>query len=107
MKFKKQIVLFMKAIYTDIVKCEVTVMTDNTYMWLKNILDNEYRFVRNIKRTSDTIINVLENKHNNNRVLVKYLTGTADVYIQLLNIVHPNIPIVYEVMVDKDRKSVV
>lgn len=107
MKFKKQIVLFMKAIYTDIVKCEVTVMTDNTYMWLKNILDNEYRFVKNIKRTSDTIINVLENKHNNNRVLVKYLTGTADVYIQLLNIVHPNIPIVYEVMVDNDNCIIV
>lgn len=82
-------------------------MSENTYLWLKNVLDSEYKFIRNIKRTSDTIINVLENTHNNKRVLVKYITGNADVYKKVLNIVHPNIPIVYEVAVDNDKYIIV
>lgn len=79
----------------------------NTYLWLKTVLDNEYTFIKNIKRTECMIINVLENKHNKTRILVKYITGKATVYSKLLNIKHDNIPIVYEVVADDNRCIIV
>ena len=53
---------------------------NNTYLWIKNILDNEYGFIRNIKRTEEEVINVLQNKYNNQRVIVKYYKGSAAAY---------------------------
>lgn len=50
---------------------------------------------------------VLENKQNNKRVLVKYLNGEMDVYKKLLIIVHPNIPIVYEVAQSENKSIIV
>lgn len=78
-------------------------MSENLYQWLKDILDTEYRFINNIKRTENSIINVLENKKNNKRVVVKYLTGNVDTYKALLNISHPNIPIIYDIVADDDK----
>ena len=79
----------------------------NTYLWIKNILENEYRFIRNIKRTDEALIKVLENKYNNQRILVKYFKGNANVYSRLLNIKHKNIPIVYETVTDNDNCIVI
>lgn len=80
---------------------------NNTYLWIKNFLDNEYGFIRNIKRTDDEVINVLQNKYNNQRVIVKYYKGSAEAYCRLLNIQHRNIPIVYEVVTDDDNCIVI
>ena len=80
---------------------------NNTYLWIKNILDNEYGFIRNIKRTEEEVINVLQNKYNNQRVIVKYYKGSAAAYSRLLNICHSNIPIVYEVVTDDDNCIVI
>lgn len=82
-------------------------MSENMYQWISNVLDSEYRFIRNIKRTKDTIINVLENKNNNKRVVVKYITGNIETYKTLLNFNHPNIPIIYDIVSDEDKYIVV
>jgi hypothetical protein len=37
-------------------------MEENFYDWLKEILEKEYLFVKNIKRTETELINVLENE---------------------------------------------
>ena len=67
------------------------------YYWLKEVLESEYRLVRNIKRKEDCIINVMENKNNNKRVLVKYIEGDVSVYKELINVRHKNLPFIYEV----------
>lgn len=84
-------------------------MEKSLYQWLKNVLDTEYKFIRNIKRTDSEIINVLENKHNNKRVLVKYLSqnSNVDTYMALLDLGHINIPIIYDVISDDDNCIVV
>lgn len=75
-------------------------MKNIRYNWLKNVIDNEYRFVRNIRRSDDVTINVMENLHNGKRVLIKEILGNAVVYNELIKIRHKNIPIVYEVVSD-------
>ena len=80
-------------------------MEENIYDWLKEVLEKEYVFIKNIKRTEDELINVLENKITHKRVLVKYLTGSLDVYKKLISISHPNLPIIYEVA-QADGKSI-
>lgn len=72
-------------------------MSKDKYLWLEKILKEEYRFIRNIKQGRDTEINVLENKHTGDKVLVKRIKGNAEVYSKLLEIEHPNLPIIYEV----------
>jgi len=82
-------------------------MENKMYNWLKNVINNEYRFIRNIRRTDDTIINVMENQHNGERVLVKEVLGSALVYKELIKITHKNIPIVYEVASDETHSIIV
>lgn len=82
------------------------VLEENIYEWLKNILETEYRFIKNIKNREE-VINVLENKQTNKRVVVKYLNGEMEVYKKLLMILHPNIPIVYEVAQSGNKSIIV
>lgn len=79
----------------------------NTLSLIKDIIDNEYTFIRNIRRTDSEVVNVFENKNNKQRVLVKYFRGNADVYKMLLDINHENIPIVYEAVTDGDNCIVI
>ena len=79
----------------------------NMYTWLETVLQQEYRFIRNIKRAENNTINVMENIHNNRRVIVKYITGGVPVYEHLINLQHDNLPIVYEVVSDNGKSIVV
>lgn len=72
-------------------------MSKEYYLWLKNTIESNYRFVRNIKRSEDTVINVMENISNQKRVVVKYIVGKYMAYEKLVQIEHPNLPIVYDV----------
>ncbi len=85
----------------------VNIMSESMYKWLSSVLDSEYRFISNMKRTEYNIVNVLENKSNNKRVVVKYLTGNMDTYRALVDIIHPNIPIIYDIVCDEDKYIVV
>ena len=82
-------------------------MEENIYDWLKNILESEYVFIKNLKRTEDVLINVLENKITHKRVVVKYLKGSLDVYKKLISISHPNLPVIYEVAQSEDKSILV
>lgn len=82
-------------------------MGENLYQWLNEVLNAEYEFIRNLKRTEYSTINVLVNKNNNKRVVVKYLTGKMDTYKALLDFRHPNIPIIYDIVSDEDKSIIV
>lgn len=82
-------------------------MESNIYLWLKDVLNNEYRLIKNIKRTDTSIINVMENINNEKKVLVKYITGDISVYRELLNITHNNIPIIYEAVCDNENAIII
>lgn len=82
-------------------------MGENLYQWLNEVLNSEYEFIRNLKRTEYSTINVLVNKNNNKRVVVKYLTGKMDTYKALLDFKHPNIPIIYDIVSDEDKSIIV
>ena len=82
-------------------------MTENLYQWLNEVLNSEYRFIRNIKKTENSTINVLENRNNNKRVVVKYLTGNVDTYKTLLDLSHPNIPVIYDIVSDNGKNIIV
>lgn len=82
-------------------------MEENYYFWLKNTIENNYSMIRNIKRTSDTIINVMMNNQTEKKVVVKYVLGNALAYKQMLDISHPNIPIIYEVASDIDCSIII
>lgn len=82
-------------------------MVENLYQWLNEVLNEEYEFIRNLKRTEYSTINVLVNKNNNKRVVVKYLTGKMDTYKALLDFRHPNIPIIYDIVSDEDKSIIV
>ena len=75
-------------------------MEENTYCWLKNVLKNEYRFVKNMKQSPDAVINIMENLQSGKRILVKDITGNAGVYKELIALNHKNIPVVYDVVSD-------
>lgn len=72
-------------------------MLKDEYTLINNDLDTNYHFIKSIKNTETTIINVLENNMSGHRVLVKYFEGKAEVYQKLKNIKHPNIATVYHV----------
>lgn len=82
-------------------------MSKEYYLWLKNTIENNYRMIRNIKRSEDTTINVMENKETGNRVLVKYITGNCSAYEKLVQIEHPNLPVVYDVANNEDEVIVI
>ena len=82
-------------------------MEENYYLWLKNVIENSYSMVRNIKRTSDTTINVMMNNQTEKKVVVKYVLGNALAYKQMLDLQHPNIPIIYEVASDNDCSIII
>ena len=82
-------------------------MESNIYYWLEDVLNSEYRLIKNIRRTDTSIVNVMENIHNGKKVLVKHLTGNISVYRELLNITHKNIPIIYEVVCNNENAIVV
>ena len=82
-------------------------MEENYYLWLKNTIENSYSMVRNIKRTSDTTINVMMNNQTEKKVVVKYVLGNALAYRQMLDLQHSNIPIIYEVASDNDCSIII
>ena len=82
-------------------------MSKEYYLWLKNTIENNYRMIRNIKRSEDTIINVMENISNQKRVVVKYVVGKFSAYEKLVHIEHPNLPIVYDVASDQENTIVI
>lgn len=82
-------------------------MMGNIYFWLKDVLEKEYRIVRNIKNENGCIINVMEKTGSNIRVLVKYIAGNGEVYKELINIYHKNLPIVYEAVSDGENSIII
>lgn len=82
-------------------------MNDDIYLWLEKILNEEYLFVRNLKKSDTTEVNVLENKCTGKRVVLKRVRGTAEVYDKLLYVEHNNIPVIYDVVTNSDSTIIV
>ena len=81
-------------------------MAENTYIELKDNINTEYIFIKNIKNTASMLINVMESRVTGKRILVKYYDGNIDVYQKLLGKTHPNIPTVYNAVCE-DGKCIV
>ena len=82
-------------------------MDNNKFTWLEKILNQEYCFVRNLKQTDSTNINVYESKSTGKRVAIKRIKGTAEVYAKLSELEHRNIPIIYDVATNGDNTIIV
>ena len=81
-------------------------MRMDEYQQLEENLITEYFFVNNLKNTEEVVVNVLQNKINGQRILVKYFNGSADVYKKLLTFSHANLPKIHQV-VQSDSKCIV
>ena len=82
-------------------------MDNNKFNWLEKVLNEEYCFVKNLKKNDTTEINVLENKSTGKKLVLKRIQGTAEAYAKLLHIVHRNIPVIYDVAMNDDRTIVI
>lgn len=74
-------------------------------MWLENVLAQQYRIVKVIKKNDKKEILLLENKDNNIRVVCrKYFQGVqSDVYRILTKIIVPNLLEVYDVQEEESQ----
>ena len=77
------------------------------YKWLNNVLQKEYRLIKSIRNEETLQIMVLENISTHQRLLCKKLTGECPVYKKLINLSHPNLPIVYEAVCSDSGDSIV
>jgi hypothetical protein len=82
-------------------------MDNKKFNWLEKVLNEEYCFVKNLKKNDTTEINVLENKSIGKKLVLKRIQGTAEAYAKLLHIVHRNIPVIYDVAMNDDRTIVI
>lgn len=73
------------------------------YAWLENIIKTEYSWLNNIKSKEKSSIEIMENKKNQKRVLVKRFQGDCQVYKKLLDVSHPNLPVIYEAVHDEEQ----
>lgn len=76
---------------------EVTIVEENVYRWLEDVLKEEFIFIKSLKKSENYEIKVYENRKNYKRIIVKCFVGNPLVYKKLLCVLHPNIPTVYEV----------
>lgn len=77
------------------------------YQWLSKIIGEEYQFVKNLKRTDISEVNVYRNKLTQKKVIIRYITDGASIYEKLLVVESEYLPTVYEVARGEGKSIVV
>ena len=70
-------------------------MEDN---WIDTVINEQYQFVRLLKRTDKTEICVFRHKELGKQIVKRTLKGSGEVYFALRTLSHPNIANVYDVV---------
>ncbi len=73
------------------------------YNWLNQVLENEYQFVKRLRKTDKNEIVVLEHKTLHKRIIKRTFTGNSEVYRELLTLKHKNMPEILEVIEFEDK----
>ena len=77
-------------------------------MWIENVIEQQYRIVKVLKKNEDKEIILLENKENHIRIICRKYTGEIcdEVYEKLTRISASNLLKVYDVQ-KKENKTIV
>lgn len=77
-------------------------------MWIENVIEQQYRIVKVLKKNEDKEIILLENKENHIRIICRKYTSEIcdDVYEKLTRISAPNLLKVYDVQKKEDKTIV-
>lgn len=73
------------------------------YNWLNQVLENEYQFVKRLRKTDKNEIVILEHKTLKNKIVKRIFTGNSEVYRKLISIKHKNMPEILEVVEFEDK----
>ncbi len=66
--------------------------------WLNDALDKQYTLVTALKQTPSSQVLLLRHKTLHWPIVKRTFTGSAEVYRHLLNVTHPHLPRIYEVV---------
>lgn len=66
--------------------------------WIETVINEQYQFVRLLKRTDKTEICVFRHKELGKQIVKRTLKGSGEVYFALRTLSHPNIANVYDVV---------
>lgn len=66
--------------------------------WIDTVINEQYQFVRLLKRTDKTEICVFRHKELGKQIVKRTLKGSGEVYFALRTLSHPNISNVYDVV---------
>lgn len=77
------------------------------YEWIENVLKTEYRLIKVLKHSDNCNIFVMENLSSSKKIIVKKLNADCSVYKKLVQFNHKNLPVIYDVLSDKEGNSIV
>lgn len=76
------------------------------HKWLETVLNEQYQFVKCIRKTDNKEITVLEHKTLKKRIIKRTFYGNAEVYRKLVKLEHKNIPEILEVTESGDMVTI-
>ena len=74
--------------------------------WLEQVLQEQYSFVKCLKRSEAAELTVLEHNQLHKKILKRSFTGNPEVYQKLLTLHHHNMPEILEVVHTGERVTV-